>query len=42
LSPAEEDVLREMEKAGATVTARDVPAATPVDLKTLLECEEQA
>jgi PTS system mannose-specific IIB component/fructoselysine and glucoselysine-specific PTS system IIB component len=40
LSPVEEEVLRDMERAGATVTARDVPAATEVDLPTLLSAEE--
>jgi len=42
LSPVEEEVLRDMERAGAVVTARDVPAATPVDLLTLLNTEEVA
>jgi PTS system mannose-specific IIB component/fructoselysine and glucoselysine-specific PTS system IIB component len=42
LSPDEETVLREMERAGATVTARDVPAAAPVDLRALLDSEAVA
>jgi mannose/fructose/N-acetylgalactosamine-specific phosphotransferase system component IIB len=42
LSPSEEDVLKEMERAGAAVTARDVPAATPVDLQSLLAAAEAA
>lgn len=42
LSPEEEAVLREMERRGATVTARDVPSATPVDLRTLLDAETVA
>ena len=40
LSPAEEEVLRAMERDGATVTARDVPAANAVDLRSLLAAEE--
>lgn len=36
LSPDEEEVLRDMERAGANVTARDVPSASEVDLKALL------
>jgi mannose/fructose/N-acetylgalactosamine-specific phosphotransferase system component IIB len=39
LSPDEEQVLREMEKLGATVTAQDVPATRPVELHELLESE---
>jgi len=39
LSPDEESLLRRMVAAGATVTARDVPAATPVDLRELIEPE---
>ena len=39
LSPTEEAVLRRMADAGATVTARDVPAATPVELGELLASE---
>jgi PTS system mannose-specific IIB component/fructoselysine and glucoselysine-specific PTS system IIB component len=42
LSPDEEEVLKEMERAGAIVTARDVPAASEVDLKGLLSAEEVA
>ena len=42
LSPVEEDVLKDMERKGATVSARDVPAASPVDLKTLLASTEAA
>lgn len=42
LSPAEEEVLRTMERDGATVTARDVPAANAVDLKSLLAAQETA
>ena len=40
LSPEEEDILRDMERAGATVTARDVPSASAVDLKELLASGE--
>ena len=39
LSPEEEQLLREMEKLGATVTAQDVPATRPVELHELLESE---
>ena len=39
LSPDEERALRQMMQRGATVTARDVPAADPVDLRVLLESE---
>ncbi|MEK7401379.1 MAG: PTS sugar transporter subunit IIB [Gemmatimonadota bacterium] len=42
LSPVEEEVLKAMEREGAIVTARDVPAANAVDLKSLLETEEAA
>ena len=42
LSPAEEDLLRQMADRGADVSARDVPAASPVDLRTLLESEAPA
>ncbi len=36
LSPAEEDALRGIEKLGVSVTAQDVPAASPVPLDELL------
>ena len=39
LAPDEERILREMELAGATVTAQDVPAANPVPLSELLSAE---
>jgi PTS system mannose-specific IIB component/fructoselysine and glucoselysine-specific PTS system IIB component len=42
LSPVEEEVLKDMERAGAVVTARDVPAATEVDLESLLSVDEAA
>lgn len=42
LSPVEEDLLRQMAERGADVSARDVPAASPVDLRTLLESEAPA
>jgi mannose/fructose/N-acetylgalactosamine-specific phosphotransferase system component IIB len=42
LSPVEEDVLRDMEREGANVTARDVPSANAVDLKDVLSAEEAA
>ena len=42
LSPAEEDVLKEMERLGARVTARDVPAASEIELKDVLAAEEAA
>lgn len=42
LSPGEELGLRQMVEKGATVTARDVPAADPVDLRILLEAEAGA
>lgn len=42
LSPVEEEVLKDMEREGATVSARDVPAASAVDLKTLLTANEAA
>jgi mannose/fructose/N-acetylgalactosamine-specific phosphotransferase system component IIB len=42
LSPAEEGLLKQMAALGAVVSARDVPAATPVDLQTLLETEAPA
>lgn len=42
LSPVEEEVLREMERAGATVTARDVPSANAIDLQSMLSNEEAA
>lgn len=42
LSPGEEQALRQMVERGATVTARDVPAADPVDLRILLEAEAGA
>ena len=36
LSPDEEEMLRAMERAGAKVSARDVPSASEVDLSELL------
>lgn len=39
LSPAEEEVLREMAEHGVTVTAQDVPATHPVPLAELLQSE---
>ena len=39
LSPDEERLLREMAAAGAVVTAQDVPATHPVELRELLEAE---
>jgi mannose/fructose/N-acetylgalactosamine-specific phosphotransferase system component IIB len=39
LSPREEQLLREIEQEGATVTAQDVPATHPVPLGELLESE---
>lgn len=39
LSPDEERLLRQMADRGANVTARDVPAANPVELNALLESE---
>ena len=39
LSPDEERLLKEMAVAGAVVTAQDVPATHPVDLRELLEAE---
>ena len=39
LSPAEEQLLRELAEAGATVTAQDVPATHPVELNDLLASE---
>jgi len=39
LSPDEERQLREMAKAGASVTAQDVPSAHPIELNELLESE---
>jgi PTS system mannose-specific IIB component/fructoselysine and glucoselysine-specific PTS system IIB component len=39
LSPGEEALLKQMAERGAEVTARDVPAANPVDLRTLLESD---
>ena len=39
LAPEEEQVLRDMAAAGATVTAQDVPAAHPVPLDELLASE---
>ena len=39
LAPDEERILREMELAGATVTAQDVPAAHPLPLNELLSSE---
>jgi mannose/fructose/N-acetylgalactosamine-specific phosphotransferase system component IIB len=42
LSPEEERLLREIEQAGAAVTAQDVPATHPVPLGELLESEASA
>ncbi len=42
LSPVEEEVLRDMERLGAVVTARDVPSANAIDLHTVLSAEEAA
>jgi mannose/fructose/N-acetylgalactosamine-specific phosphotransferase system component IIB len=39
LTPDEEQLLRDMAAAGATVTAQDVPAAAPVPLHELLTAE---
>ena len=39
LSPEEEQLLREIAAAGATVTAQDVPATHPVPLDELLKAE---
>ncbi len=39
LAPDEEQLLRDMAAAGATVTAQDVPAAHPVSLGELLTAE---
>ena len=39
LAPDEEQLLRDMAAAGATVTAQDVPAANPVPLAELLSAE---
>ena len=39
LSPDEERLLREMASLGATVTAQDVPATTPVPLDELLSAD---
>ena len=39
LSPEEEKLLKQMAAAGATVTAQDVPATHPVELRELLEAE---
>lgn len=39
LSPEEERLLREIADAGATVSAQDVPATTPVELADLLASE---
>jgi mannose/fructose/N-acetylgalactosamine-specific phosphotransferase system component IIB len=39
LSPAEEQLLKEMASLGATVTAQDVPATHPVPLDELLRSE---
>lgn len=39
LSPDEEQVLRDIAAAGATVTAQDVPATHPVPLEELLRSE---
>jgi mannose/fructose/N-acetylgalactosamine-specific phosphotransferase system component IIB len=39
LAPDEEQLLRDMAAAGATVTAQDVPAANPVPLGELLTAE---
>lgn len=42
LSPGEEALLKQMVERGAAVSARDVPAANPVDLRALLESETVA
>jgi mannose/fructose/N-acetylgalactosamine-specific phosphotransferase system component IIB len=42
LSAEEERLLREIEQAGATVTAQDVPATHPVPLGELLASEASA
>jgi len=39
LSPSEEQLLRELSDAGASVTAQDVPATHPVELSELLASE---
>ena len=39
LSPEEETLLKAMAAAGAVVTAQDVPATHPVDLRELLDAE---
>jgi mannose/fructose/N-acetylgalactosamine-specific phosphotransferase system component IIB len=39
LSPAEEQILRDIESVGANVTAQDVPATHPVPLEELLRSE---
>ena len=39
LSPAEEQLLRDLADAGANVTAQDVPATHPVELNDLLASE---
>lgn len=39
LTPEEEQLLRDMAAAGATVTAQDVPATHPVSLEELLSAE---
>ena len=39
LSPAEEQLLRELAETGANVTAQDVPATHPVELNELLASE---
>ena len=39
LSPAEEQLLRELADAGANVTAQDVPATHPMELRELLDSE---
>jgi PTS system mannose-specific IIB component/fructoselysine and glucoselysine-specific PTS system IIB component len=42
LSPAEEEGLKDMERHGAVVSARDVPGATAMPLRELLLADEAA
>jgi mannose/fructose/N-acetylgalactosamine-specific phosphotransferase system component IIB len=42
LSPAEAQVLRDLEARGVAVTARDVPSARPVPLRELLDSGAKA
>ncbi|MDB4907573.1 MAG: hypothetical protein JWO05_2357 [Gemmatimonadetes bacterium] len=39
LAPDEEELLREMEREGATVTAQDVPSTRPMPLSEVLDSE---